>query len=253
MRPWTAARAGRVRGQPPGFNGATALRPWTDVQVRCASCRRVVLQWGHGLAAVDGGQRSRRCRRLGGFNGATALRPWTALVSSAFATRSISFNGATALRPWTAVAGGATSTWTLLLQWGHGLAAVDGASNEGYVLHNEVASMGPRPCGRGRRDDAPDKGRAALGASMGPRPCGRGRNGFADGKKEGLKLQWGHGLAAVDGEYGGIDKVPENSASMGPRPCGRGRRRRLCGPCVRWLRASMGPRPCGRGRREGPA
>ena len=60
-------------------------------------------------------------------------------------------------------------------------------------------------------------------ASMGPRPCGRGRAVLAaDALGMDMKLQWGHGLAAVDGAY--VDGLQGTSAaSMGPRPCGRGR------------------------------
>ena len=36
-----------------------------------------VLQWGHGLAAVDGDAGREGAVAGTGFNGATALRPWT--------------------------------------------------------------------------------------------------------------------------------------------------------------------------------
>ena len=137
---------------PSCFNGATALRPWTVRPPAAPPRVSRPLQWGHGLAAVDG-----YCR----------LRHEPAPPRS--------FNGATALRPWT----GRTGAWC--------------------TAHERPASMGPRPCGRGRQG-RPRRGvgRPAR-ASMGPRPCGRGRPRRA---------------------ARGLRGPP---ASMGPRPCGRGR------------------------------
>ena len=132
------------------FNGATALRPWTEwyeatltdstkqlqwghglaaVDGRHVPRHRHLLnglQWGHGLAAVDGGGMCRPCQTsTTGFNGATALRPWTVAIGADTCFSRSGFNGATALRPWTASAAPSRirTTW---------------------------ASMGPRPCGRGR-------------------------------------------------------------------------------------------------------
>ena len=163
-----------------------------------------------------------------------------------------------------------------------------------HGIRTAAASMGPRPCGRGRVVVAVDRGRGAR-ASMGPRPCGRGRTVLFDTRRRdesasmgprpcgrgrvraqhGLDrlflLQWGHGLAAVDGAAHPVGPVVRPGASMGPRPCGRGRQATWfkTRPCiwsfngatalrpwtararrveVRPPRASMGPRPCGRGR-----
>ena len=81
MRPWTEVM-GRMRGAASAsFNGATALRPWTDRQVGICRTSVFELQWGHGLAAVDGG-----------CNAKKEGKPHE-------------------------------------LQWGHGLAAVDGAGD----------------------------------------------------------------------------------------------------------------------------
>ena len=77
MRPWMGAGAGGHGPAGLGFNGATALRPWMVDQFG-GDNDRSELQWGHGLAAVDG-----------------------------YATDSVHDGAA-------------------LLQWGHGLAAVDG-------------------------------------------------------------------------------------------------------------------------------
>ena len=183
---------------------------------------QVELQWGHGLAAVDGSPAGTRgaaaCRASMGPR--PCGRGRTAAVEAAAREHELqwghglaavdgsvsrpqtpnappSFNGATALRPWTA-----------------------NASAPGQV--GGRASMGPRPCGRGRSGPPPApaplpegfngatalrpwtvegarQAKLAAKASMGPRPCGRGR-----GQLERLtgilgRLQWGHGLAAVDG------------------------------------------------------
>ena len=247
LRPWTACRqarravavrlasmgprpCGRGRYIPApftapmeqGFNGATALRPWTGVRTARCLTQAKRLQWGHGLAAVDGVSRLDKCftnmpasmgprpcgrgrltvssykQRPGGFNGATALRPWTGSRRVCRRPDRIGFNGATALRPWTAVSQ-AEAVWRYYrLQWGHGLAAVDGSEAGAEQAGADAASMGPRPCGRGR-----DGAGLAPGAGA-QLQWGHGLaavDGFGDLESwEGLdELQWGHGLAAVDG------------------------------------------------------
>ena len=59
------------------------------------------LQWGHGLAAVDGAYPGQPLGQNHSFNGATALRPWTVVLFATSAAEVECFNGATALRPWT--------------------------------------------------------------------------------------------------------------------------------------------------------
>ena len=55
MRPWTAEETANGQQDWDGsFNGATALRPWTEVWPCDGDDESLVLQWGHGLAAVDG-------------------------------------------------------------------------------------------------------------------------------------------------------------------------------------------------------
>ena len=77
LRPWTADTRRCAVSRAAGFNGATALRPWTAALGRIRTLRASALQWGHGLAAVDGARLRRLEEPLHGFNGATALRPWT--------------------------------------------------------------------------------------------------------------------------------------------------------------------------------
>ena len=125
MRPWTAAVKAARAYLKAGFNGATALRPWTVWHVSletvflaasmgprpCGRGRGIgaavvgvvrVLQWGHGLAAVDGLAAATIITLITSFNGATALRPWTAPRPDRACSALTGFNG------------------------GHGLAAVDG-------------------------------------------------------------------------------------------------------------------------------
>ena len=149
------------------------------------------------------------------------MRPWTVLSGTLRTERFGCFNGATALRPWTVSTSDASPGLLFLLQWGHGLAAVDGRHGPREHPLLARASMGPRPCGRGRAAG----GSINLGTTL---------------------LQWGHGLAAVDGREPPRPRT-RRRASMGPRPCGRGRSKGR-GQAVYPGAASMGPRPCGRGR-----
>ena len=77
------------------------MRPWTGVYLAPDVVQAAELQWGHGLAAVDGRAHGKNCGAASSFNGATALRPWTAEKEAVDAAVAV-------------------------LQWGHGLAAVDG-------------------------------------------------------------------------------------------------------------------------------
>ena len=104
------------------------------------------------------------------------------------------------MRPWTGPRTRPAMKRYGPLQWGHGLAAVDGPPPSRRLVPQRIASMGPRPCGRGRTHGRGRSTRAHL-ASMGPRPCGRGRAVGAPLCTAAAKLQWGHGLAAVDGPW----------------------------------------------------
>ena len=110
-------------------------------------------------------------------------------------------------------------------QWGRGRMAAEGI--DAFLPGGKLclASMGPRPDGRGRR--------RAVGA------CRR---------RDQRRRQWGRGRMAAEGSRPPLTTPASGStASMGPRPDGRGRM-----PAASWRRrpasASMGPRPDGRGR-----
>ena len=103
MRPWMVDRRAHDEAHAELLQWGHGLAAVDGCPLAGLVALAAELQWGHGLAAVDGGARVQRClgaRR--GFNGATALRPW-------MARRDVIQRAAMAK-----------------LQWGHGLAAVDG-------------------------------------------------------------------------------------------------------------------------------
>ena len=160
---------------------------------------RGLLQWGHGLSAVE------TCSRWPGhhgqhpgFNGATAFQPWKLAIGRAVDRGVSGFNGATAFQPWKQEASVAACLFTV------------------------PASMGPRPFSRGNTNSMgghvrahscfngatafqpwkrAEQGRHRLrpNASMGPRPFSRGNTLPSVGGSPILALlQWGHGLSAVE-------------------------------------------------------
>ena len=215
-RAWDAA----LRRGCTGFNGATALRPWTAGPARrlppqgrasmgprpCGRgrlesdalrvARVAVLQWGHGLAAVDGTHLAVVPDEPTCFNGATALRPWTVRGQHCVRGRE------------------------QMLQWGHGLAAVDGSRTAGPLTQsrgfNGATALRPWT------EEPKSAIRQELEASMGPRPCGRGRAAAAAATPTSRCFNGATALrpwTVPPGRRAGRPLL----ASMGPRPCGRGR------------------------------
>ena len=150
-----AAVEGRRRRPAPGCtrrlqwgHDLAAVEGWSSTDNRWHLSE---LQWGHDLAAVEGWRDSLKDAIKMSFNGATTLRPWKALLPHSFKPELSCFNGATTLRPWKAAStpclrrpppsfNGATTlrpwkaaAWEAVLggggglQWGHDLAAVEGA------------------------------------------------------------------------------------------------------------------------------
>ena len=158
------------------------------------------------------------------------------------------------------------------LQWGRDLSVAEGAfgaaagaGGEGFNgaatfrsrkdrrqvrRHpHDLASMGPRPFGRGRMPVLRQAQERLPVASMGPRPFGRGRAAPGTGSSR-AALRRFNGAATFRSRKGGrrlYAGAGSPRASMGPRPFGRGRSwpnsQRSPG-----AKASMGPRPFGRGR-----
>ena len=89
------------------------------------------------------------------------------------------------------------ASWKISLQWGRDLSVAEILPRLRELRDDLLASMGPRPFGRGNGRAQADM-RLACRASMGPRPFGRGN-------------AW----VTLDGTNNMV-------ASMGPRPFGRG-------------------------------
>ena len=130
------------------------------------------------------------------------------------------------------------------LQWGRGRMAAEGG--RGARREREpVASMGPRPDGRGRRRAA---SRPAASLTL---QWGRGRMA-AEGRALAifgvapLELQWGRGRMAAEGFACMCTLTPPTKLQWGRgRMAAEGLSARTNPRC---RRASMGPRPDGRGR-----
>ena len=210
---WHGLRSGSV-------NGAAARRPRKGL--RPVGITIVVLrQWGRGQTAAERAERRLHGSRLGRVNGAAARRPRKAIPLVTVRSRRGSVNGAAARRP------------------------RKGLRSPREAVPHAVASMGPRPDGRGkqirlaaappivgvngaaarrpRKDYEASRAEAPLTASMGPRPDGRGK--FHTRRHQ----------------------CTYQIASMGPRPDGRGKRRPTTAHGGATC-ASMGPRPDGRGK-----
>ena len=174
LRPWKGLQGLGKRLDRLGFNGATTLRPWKACRPARPSRARHGLQWGHDLAAVEGGAVAQHRRRGGGASmgprpcgrGRSLKRRTHApcsplqwghdlaavegLAAAARIKSPLGFNGATTLRPWKELRLIDRYHDTIQLQWGHDLAAVEGSAWCLPSLRSPGASMGPRPCGRGR-------------------------------------------------------------------------------------------------------
>ena len=107
-------------------------------------------------------------------------------------------------------------------QWGRGRMAAEGGAQAGRQGRRSLASMGPRPDGRGRL------GRKRHGLLGSWRQWGRGRMA-AEGKywlpgcPSATSRQWGRGRMAAEGRERAACQSWGGGASMGPRPDGRGR------------------------------
>ena len=55
FQPWKRAAAELRRNSLIGFNGATAFQPWKHARLPAMPLRWFLLQWGHGLSAVETG------------------------------------------------------------------------------------------------------------------------------------------------------------------------------------------------------
>ncbi len=180
------------------FNGATASLPWNQAAGRAAMITQSLLQWGHGIAAVESIS-TKGAPVLGYcFNGATASLPWNqspgldVLMLNCMASmgprhrcRGIKsrrtcngsvlnrFNGATASLPWNQtvwaahpLGGCGFNGATASLPWNLPVAG-------DFRVSLAQASMGPRHRCRGISPHAAETPQSS-GASMGPRHRCRG-------------------------------------------------------------------------------
>ena len=157
------------------------------------------LQFGHGVGAVenDGIQltkllvdlasiRPRRWSRgepphdelvateTPRFNSATALEPWRTSNKSCSGSLWKSFNSATALEPWRTWSGGATWAGVAMLQFGHGVGAV-----ENLAAYAPIASL-----------------RASFNSATALEPWRTPLRRLRGDLQE--ELQFGHGVGAVE-------------------------------------------------------
>ena len=191
------------------------------------------LQWGRDLSVAEGPHCSARRGRQHGFNGAATFRSRKVIPPPMPTPPATSFNGAATFRSRKGArrrrSGGAGAT----LQWGRDLSVAEGRRADFAPPDHYMASMGPRPFGRGRLI----VGLAPISvwrASMGPRPFGRGRVGMRPPCTRFSQLQWGRDLSVAEGPRLLPARARARGASMGPRPFGRGRRER---------NAVVGPQP----------
>ena len=107
-----------LSGTSGSFNGATAFQPWK------------VASW------------TRRSTRSTCFNGATAFQPWKARQGWDRASPARCFNGATAFQPWKAEDSILDSPIKEMLQWGHGVSAVERSWRQARMLTDVVLQWG---------------------------------------------------------------------------------------------------------------
>ena len=215
---WAAAP-----GKPPsGFNGATAFQPWKFYVCAGEHGCSAALQWGHGLSAVEMARRRKRHRSnprasmgprpfsrgnwLGiaradrgrvSFNGATAFQPWKSPRSRSPRRGWEGFNGATAFQPWKCPDdrrrrtrarrfNGATAfqPWKFRRPWPRRSPPMGFNGATAFQPWKFVAVAPPSP--------------SVAAASMGPRPFSRGNNQERAERRRTIRLQWGHGLSAVE-------------------------------------------------------
>ena len=157
-----------------GFNSATALKPW--------------------MIGSDGTKRPTG----ESFNSATALKPWMMLCLSVGVQWRRSFNSATALKPWM-ISTLVTLLGTIaVLQFGHGVEAVDDTSWSNVAAFSYRLQFGH---GVEAVDDVAvrvERSRPASGfnSATALKPWMTSDRGTPDNKGE--SLQFGHGVEAVD-------------------------------------------------------
>ena len=170
----------------------------------------VLLQWGRGFAATEGRSSGVPQVDIPGFNGAVASQPRKADTShSRPCFRAVLQWGRGFAATEGLVRSSAVGSWPRL-QWGRGFAATEGrtrrpAPGASCECFNGAVASQPRKERRWRV-----AARAGQRASMGPWLRSHGRSGPAVAAIFlRLRLQWGRGFAATEGEGGGAMSVEE--------------------------------------------
>ena len=186
-------------------------------------------------------------------NGAAARRPRKVPSVGGCAGRAISVNGAAARRP-RKVAYGAAGGVASLASMGPRPDGRGKPHPSRRRMRGPRASMGPRPDGRGKLGGVP-RMPAGVVASMGPRPDGRGKPPAPPKPPAGAGRQWGRGQTAAESAGSAGSCSAPKPASMGPRPDGRGKpystRRVACSASVNGA-AARRPRKVQPRRRPSP-
>ena len=111
----------------------------------------VKLQWGRDLSVAEGGARKGRVAQLGrSFNGAATFRSRKAYSRPKCLVCSGRFNGAATFRSRKGSSARFQVRASTTLQWGRDLSVAEGGLAYAVVIAVPLASMGPRPFGRGR-------------------------------------------------------------------------------------------------------
>ena len=184
-----------------------------------------MLQWGHRLSAMEGGESSDFCPQwCVGFNGAIAFQRWKGCISPPSAPSISASMGPSPFSDGRVVGHLNDVVESGELQWGHRLSAMEGRLNDGVVsglfwvlqwghrlsaMEGAAAPVFVKTCPQwlqwGHR----------LSAMEGL-DCWRWSTGSGS-------LQWGHRLSAMEGRNLSGTLQGPSLASMGPSPFSDGR------------------------------
>ena len=135
------------------------------------------LQWGRDRAVAELFDPSPVLSLQSGFNGAATARSRNFRESPRKFRSCYCFNGAATARSRNWANHGAGEARAIELQWGRDRAVAELPVVSARVRRKPVASMGPRPRGRGNIEELREIMAGCAQASMGPGPRGRGNSG----------------------------------------------------------------------------
>ena len=154
-----------------------ASQPWIPDQLPVEQFTTQDIQWSHDLSAMDTPTSPPAAtRRPCSFNGTTASQPWIRRRPIRRYSSCRTFNGAMASQPWIRQRKSLTLHTSPVLQWSHGLPAMDTGKSvirtggKGEPFNGAMASQ---PWIHVQRPE-PDH---SAGPSMEPRPLSHGYGG----------------------------------------------------------------------------